>query len=113
MTAWRRLTGAEFHATLAATRGVALVMLGSAGCGACRVAHARVPAWSAGLADALFDLDAGEADGVAREYGVFHLPDFLVFRDGVFHARHGAPLEAQAWRGALSAALAAPAQEEP
>ena len=113
MIAWRRLTGAEFHAALAATRGVALVMLGSAGCGACRIAHARVPALSAGLADTLFDLDAGEAGGVVREYGVFHLPDFLVFREGVFHARHGAPLEPQAWRGALSALLAAPAQEEP
>ena len=113
MIAWRRLAGPELHATLAATPGVALVMFGSAACGACRAAHARVPAWCAGQVDALFELDAGEAGGAVREFDVFHLPDFLVFRDGAFHARHSAPLKAQAWRAALAATLAAPAQEEP
>lgn len=113
MSSWHGLSGHEFHATVAATRGVALVMLGSAGCGACRAARARIPALCAGLVDVLYDVDAGEAGGVAREYGAFHLPDFLVFRDGVFHARHSAPLETQPWRAALAAALAAPAQEEP
>jgi hypothetical protein len=113
VSGWRRLSGHEFHATVVAARGVALVMLGSSDCGVCRAAHARAPDLSAGLVDVFFELDAGEAGAVTREYGTFHLPDFFLFRDGVFHARYSAPLEAQAWRAALAAALAAPAQEEP
>jgi Thioredoxin len=110
---WQPLAEPGFHATLAAARGSALVMIAAPGCGACRAAHAAVPGWSAGLVDALFTVDANAAGGLVREYGVFHLPEFLLFCDGEFHARHSAPLEAQAWREALKAALAAPAQEAP
>ena len=103
-----------FHHRLARTPGVALVIFTSAGCGSCR-------AWKYLLSDyrrthpdlCLFEVDAGHAQALAREFAVLHLPALFLYRDGRYHgALHAvaqlAPLEA-----AIADLLATPAQDPP
>jgi len=104
----------DFHQRLAQTPGVALVMFTGQGCSSCR-------AWKRLLADyrtshpalTLFEVDAGHAQALAREFNVFHLPALFLYRDGHYHG----PLQCEARpdivHTAMAAALSAPAQEAP
>lgn len=103
-----------FHHALAATRGSALVIFTGQGCSSCR-------AWKRLLLDyaarqpelQLFEVDAGHAQALAREFGVFHLPALFLYRDGRYHGALQSEARPEALEAAFRAALAAPPQEAP
>lgn len=82
-------------------------------CSACRAWKRLLPEALAGVADALFEVDVGEATGMARYFGIFHLPTVYLYRDGRFHAELQCEARHETIRGAALALLDAPAQEEP
>lgn len=82
-------------------------------CGACRAWKRLLPAALAGLADRLFEVDVVEATGVARSFGIFHLPTVYLYRDGLFHAELQCEAKHAVMRQAVHDLLAAPPQGEP
>lgn len=108
-----RLAEGAFHARLAATAGVAVVLFSAPHCGSCRVWKRLLPEALSGLADCLFEVDVGEATGVARYFGIFHLPTVYLYRDGRFHAELQCEARQEVIREAARQLLAAPPQDEP
>jgi len=90
-----------------------VVLFSAPHCGACRAWKQLLPAALSGLADALFEVDVSEATGVARYFGIFHLPTVYLYRDGHFHAELQCEARPQAIRLAAQSLLAAPPQDEP
>lgn len=114
MGAFTPLDEFGFHHTLAATRGIALVIFTSAGCSSCRAWRRLLAAHRAPHPDlALFEVDAGHAQALTREFSVFHLPALFLYRNGHFHSPLQAEADPDKLRAAIEAALAAPAQEPP
>jgi thioredoxin-like negative regulator of GroEL len=113
LPAFSRLAEGGFHARLAATAGVAVVLFSAPHCGSCRAWKRLLPEALAGVADALFEVDVSEATGVARSYGIFHLPTVYLYRDGRFQAELQCEARREVIREAARHLLAAPAQEEP
>jgi thioredoxin 1 len=113
LPAFSRLAEGDFHRRLAASSGIAAVLFSAPHCGACRAWKRLLPDALSGLAGSLFEVDVSEATGVARYFGIFHLPTVHLYRDGQFHAE----LQCEARREAILEAarhmLAAPAQDEP
>lgn len=72
-----------------------------------------MPGALAGVADALYEVDVSEATGVARYYGIFHLPTIYLYRAGQFHAELQCETDARAVRKAAVGLLEDAAQEEP
>jgi thioredoxin-like negative regulator of GroEL len=105
----------SFHQRLAASGGVALVIFTSPGRGSCRAWKRMLanypPEWGEGLR--IFEVDAGRAQGLAREFGVHHLPALFLYRDGHYHGALECAADPASLRAAISAVLAAPAQEPP
>ena len=66
-----------------------------------------------GLADQLFEVDVSEATGVARYFGIFHLPTVYLYRDGRFHAELQCAAQPEVIRQAVRQLLGAPPQDEP
>jgi thioredoxin 1 len=108
-----RLAEGVFHARLAATPGVVAILFTAPHCGACRVWKRLLPEALAGVADVLFEVDVGEATGVARYYGIFHLPTVYLYRDGRFHAELQCEARAGVVRETAMRVLAEVAREEP
>jgi thioredoxin 1 len=108
-----RLAEGEFHARLAASSGIAVVLFSAPQCGACRAWKQLLPQALAGLTHALFEVDVSEATGVARSFGIFHLPTLYLYRDGQFHAELQCEARREAIRQAVLGLLASPAQDEP
>lgn len=90
-----------------------MVLFSAPHCGSCRAWKRLLPEALAGVADALFEVDVAEATGVARSYGIFHLPTVYLYRDGRFHAELQCEARPDAIREAARRLLAAPAQDEP
>lgn len=102
----------HYHHRLRQTRGKSLVLFGSPGCGACRVAQRRLPEVAA--ADIrLFRVDVQMSPGLARALDVFHLPTLILYLDGHYHARLDCELTREALVAAVARALDRPAEEEP
>ena len=97
----------------AAAPGIAVVLFSAPHCGACRAWKRLLPDALAGLADSLFELDVSEATGVARYFGIFHLPTVYLYRDGRFHAELQCEARPETIRQAARSLLAAAPQEEP
>jgi thioredoxin-like negative regulator of GroEL len=108
-----RLAEGEFHAHLAASSGVAVVLFSAPHCGACRAWKRLLPDALSDLAPTLFEVDVSEATGVARYFGIFHLPTVYLYRDGRFHAELQCEARRDAIRQAVRTLLAASAQDEP
>jgi thioredoxin 1 len=108
-----RLAEGEFHARLAATSGVAVVLFSAYSCGACRMWKRLLPTALAGMASALYEVDVSEATGVARYFGIFHLPTLYLYRDGQFHAELQCEARREAIQQTVLSLLAMPAQDEP
>ncbi|HWR76899.1 MAG TPA: thioredoxin family protein [Thiobacillus sp.] len=108
-----RLAEGDFHGRLAAAPGMAVVLFSAPHCGACRVWKRLLPDALSGLTHALFEVDVSEATGVARYFGIFHLPTVYLYRDGRFHAELQCEAKQEAIRRAVQSLLAAPAQDEP
>ncbi len=90
-----------------------MVLFSAPHCGSCRAWKRLLPEALAGVADALFEVDVSEATGVARSYGIFHLPTVYLYRDGRFQAELQCEARREVIREAARHLLAAPAQEEP
>jgi len=90
-----------------------MVLFSAPHCGACRAWKRLLPDALCGLANRLFEIDIGEATGVARYFGIFHLPTVYLYRDGRFHAELQCEARPDAIREAARRLLAAPAQDEP
>lgn len=82
-------------------------------CGACRAWKRLLPEALAGLADRLYEVDVAEATGVARYYGIFHLPTIHLYRDGHFHAALQCEARSATIRETAIRVLAEAAQDEP
>ncbi|MCL5060669.1 MAG: thioredoxin family protein [Candidatus Thermoplasmatota archaeon] len=108
-----RLAEGEFHTRLAASPGIAVVLFSAPHCGACRAWKRLLPEALAGVTDALFEVDVAEATGVARYYGIFHLPTVYLYRDGRFHAELQCEARREAIRQTAQSLLAAAPQDEP
>lgn len=113
LPAFSRLAEGAFHARLAATAGIAVVLFSAPHCGSCRTWKRLLPDALSGLADSLYEVDVGEATGVARYYGIFHLPTVFLYRDGRFHAELQCEARQDAIRHRAQDLLAAPPQDEP
>ena len=113
LSAFSRLAEGAFHACLAATAGVAVVLFSAPHCGSCRTWKRLLPDALSGLADSLYEVDVGEATGVARYYGIFHLPTVFLYRDGRFHAELQCEARQDAIRHRAQDLLGAPPQDEP
>ena len=90
-----------------------MVLFSAPHCGACRAWKRLLPDALAGLADHLFEVDVGEATGVARCYGIFHLPTVYLYRDGRFHAELQSEARQESIRREAQSLLAAAPQDEP
>jgi thioredoxin-like negative regulator of GroEL len=90
-----------------------VVLFSAPHCGACRAWKHLLPDALSGLTNRLFEVDVGEATGVARYFGIFHLPTVYLYRDGRFHAELQCEARPDAIREAARRLLAAPAQDEP
>jgi thioredoxin 1 len=103
-----------FHHRLAATRGAALVIFASSGCSSCRAWKQLLSAYHTQHPElALFEVDAGHAQALAREFNVLHLPALFLYRDGHFHGALHCEAQPDKLQAAITSALAAPAQEAP
>ena len=111
--AFSRLAEGGYHGRLATTTGVALVLFSAPACGTCRIWKSLLPNALAGMIDALYEVDVSEATGVARYFGIFHLPTLYLYRDGQFHAELQCEARPEAIRQSVQRLLAAPSHEEP
>jgi thioredoxin-like negative regulator of GroEL len=111
--AFSGLAEGAFHARLAATPGVAVVLFSTPHCGACRGWKRLLPQALAGVAQVFFEVDVSEATGVARYFGIFHLPTVYLYRDGQFHAELQCAAESGVIRQSAMQLLNAPARDEP
>src|SRR5512143_1765312 len=111
--AFSRLGEGEFQRRLADSAGAAVVLFSAPHCSACRAWKRLLPQALADLAAAFYEVDVSEATGVARYFGIFHLPTVYLYRDGQFHAELQCEARAEAIRQTVSRLLAAPAQDEP
>jgi thioredoxin 1 len=111
--AFLRLAEGAFHARLAVAPGTAVVLFSAPHCGSCRAWKRLLPEALSGLADSLFEVDVSEATGVARYFGIFHLPTVYLYRDGQFHAELQCEARQEVIRHAALSLLAAPPQDEP
>lgn len=82
-------------------------------CGGCRAWKRLLPDALAGVADALFEVDVSEATGVARSFGIFHLPTIYLYQHGRFHAELQCEARPETIRRAALVLLAAAPQDEP
>ena len=112
LPAFSALAEGDFHARLAAS-GIAVVLFGAPHCRACRAWKRLLPDALSALAHAFFEVDVGEATGVARYFGIFHLPTVYLYRDGRFHAELQCEARQEVSHETARQLLAAPPQDEP
>ncbi|MFP5407731.1 MAG: thioredoxin family protein [Gammaproteobacteria bacterium] len=108
-----RLSEGAYHGHLAAAHGLAVVLFSAPQCGACRVWKRLLPETLSDLVETFYEVDVSEATGVARGFGIFHLPTIYLYRDGHFHAELQCEARREAIREAVPRLLAAAAQDEP
>jgi len=108
-----RLAEGDFHRSMATVSGVAVVLFSAPHCGACRAWKRLLPEALSGLVHVFFEVDVSEATGVARYFGIFHLPTIYLYRDGRFHAELQCEARPEAIRQTAQSLLAAPSQDEP
>lgn len=113
LPAFARLGEGEFHARLAASPGVSVVLFTAPHCGACRAWKRLLPEALADIASVFYEIDVSEATGVARWFGIFHLPTIYLYRDGRFHAELQCQAAIPTIRDAARRLLAEEAREEP
>ena len=107
------LSEGDYHARLARTSGLAVVLFANAHCGSCRTWKRLLPEALSTDTAHFFEVDVALATGLARYFGIFHLPTIYLYRDGHFHAELQAEARPDAIQIAARGLLAAPAQEEP
>jgi len=113
-TSLQNLNDSNFYSVLQDCSGVAIVFFTSAGCNSCRYWKALLEQLSIQRpALQVFEIDAEQSMGLAREYDVFHLPALFVFVNGQFHAPLQCEARLEVIDHTLDGLLAAPAQDAP
>lgn len=113
MAAFERVAEGAYHARLAATSGVSVVLFSAPRCGACNAWKQLLPAALPNQAQAFYEVDVSEATGIARYFGIFHLPTVYLYRDGHFHAELQCEARLEHIQETAHQLLSGPAQEEP
>jgi len=104
----------EFHHTLAATPGIALVCFSAPHCESCRAMRRALLQLGEARRDIrLFEVDSQRDAALAREFDLFHLPALFVYRHGEYHAPLQCSPRAAELQQTLEAVLSRPAQEAP
>jgi thioredoxin-like negative regulator of GroEL len=113
-TKLQSVNDSNFYSVLQDVTGVAIVFFTSTGCNSCRYWKALLEQLAEQRpALQVFEIDAEQSMGLAREYEVFHLPALFVFVNGQFHAPLQCEARLETIDHALDRLLAAPAQEAP
>ena len=107
------LSEGDYHARLARAPGYAVVLFSSPHCGACRAWKRLLPEALSAITTHFYEVDVALATGMARYFGVFHLPTIYLYRDGHFHAELQVEARPEAIAAAARNLFAAAAQEEP
>jgi thioredoxin-like negative regulator of GroEL len=110
---FKKIAEGEFQRCVGASQGVAVVLFTNVGCRTCEAWRRLLPTVLNGSISHLFEVDVGEATGVARYFDIFHLPTIYLYRDGAFHAELQVEARPEAIRTRFDALLAAPMQDEP
>ncbi|HSW52843.1 MAG TPA: thioredoxin family protein [Sulfuricaulis sp.] len=110
---FERLNEGDYHSRLATAHGIAVVLFSAPRCGSCRAWKRLLGEVLDGLDYRLFEVDVSEATGVARGFGIFHLPTIYLYRDGHFHAELQCEARRDVIREVVPRLLAQPAQDEP
>lgn len=113
LDAFSRLAEGNFHRSLAASAGTAVVLFSAPHCSACRAWKQLLPRTLGGVATAFYEVDVSEATGVARYFDIFHLPTIYLYRNGRFHAELQCEARPERVRQAARHLLDAPPQDEP
>lgn len=113
------LNDLDYHETLMARHGLALVYFTSPHCGTCRVLKQALQqllseAETLGLAGLqIYEVDAVHNGGLINEFEIFHLPTLFLYQDGQFHADVQCEASVPRIVAAVNAALSQAPQEEP
>jgi len=110
---WLQLNEFDFHQRLAAHDGAVLVMFGQPHCGACKAWQRVLPRWRPDNIAALAYVDVAVSSALAHEFELFHLPAFVLYKNGAFHAWVNAPFSRQGLNDAVQGALSSAAEEAP
>ena len=110
---YQSLSQGDYYARLANTPGNAVVLFSQPHCGACRTWQRLLPEALSGITLHFYAVDVARETGMARYFGIFHLPTIYLYRDGQFHAELQAEARVDAIQRAAHALLAAAPQEEP
>ncbi len=103
----------DFHATLAATPGVALVLFSAPRCGACRHWKQVLSDYAAQQAVTVFVVDVQQDPALAQEFSVTHLPELFLYHQGEYHGQLQAEAHREALHQAIEHCLTLPAEEAP
>ena len=111
--AFEPLGEATYHARIAQTPGDAIVLFSHAHCGACRAWTRLLPEALSQTVQHFYEVDVALDTGMARYFGIFHLPTIYLYRDGLFHAELQAEARVDTVQRAAHTLFNSPAQEEP
>lgn len=112
-TVFAPLTEGDYHARLARTQGLAVVLFSHVHCGSCRVWKCLLPEALSTTVQHFFEVDVALDTGAARYFGIFHLPTIYLYRHGQFHAELQCEAGIDVIQRTTRALFDLPAQEEP
>lgn len=108
------LNDLNYHHTLMATTGVALVYFTAPDCGSCRALKLALQQYAdTAAAVRVFEIDAVHNGGLINEFEIFHLPTLFMYQDGAFHADLKCFALPDAISAAVQVAAALAPEEEP
>lgn len=76
----------EFFPTLEQKGKSSLVMFSSSRCGSCRSLKNKLEELEDLFPFELYVIDATDAPGLIEEFSIHHLPQLLLYEDGLFHS---------------------------
>ena len=108
------LTDLNFHQTLAEINGAALVLVGTAHCGACKQLKVVLQRYQISQqALPIFEVDAVMNGGILQALTIFHLPALFLYIDGQYHRQIQCEATLLNLQTAIQHALMQAAEEEP
>jgi len=104
----------DFHQTLEASQGLALVAFTAPHCGACNMLREALDEYGPRHPEvALYEVDTQRDPGLGEEFGVFHLPALFLYMDGRYHAEIRCEALPEKIAEAMDAALAHAPEDTP
>lgn len=79
----KKLSEKEFDETIKSNKP-SLVCFGSLSCGKCMMAKSKFPQYEEALGDlaALYHVEAEDCENLFKQFGIDHMPVFILFKDG-------------------------------